>query len=60
MKIAKELLYPAPFYNFLSYISESHVHGPMLDCGSGGPNPKQALFFNWDLILLALNFQKRD
>ena len=27
MKIAKELLYPAPFYNFLSYISDSDIDG---------------------------------
>ncbi len=44
MKIAKELLFPAPFYNFLSYISDSDIDGPILDCGSGGPNPKQQLF----------------
>ena len=44
MKIADELLYPASFYNFLDYISESDVDGPILDCGSGGPYPKQALF----------------
>jgi ubiquinone/menaquinone biosynthesis C-methylase UbiE len=44
MKISKELLYPAPFYNFLSYISESDINGPILDCGSGSSNPKQALF----------------
>ncbi len=44
MNIAKELLYPAPFYNFLSYISDSNVDGPILDCGSGGPFPKQELF----------------
>jgi ubiquinone/menaquinone biosynthesis C-methylase UbiE len=44
MHIQKELLYPAPFYNFLSYISDSEINGPILDCGSGGPYPKQALF----------------
>ncbi|UCC19290.1 MAG: class I SAM-dependent methyltransferase [Promethearchaeota archaeon] len=44
MKIPKELLYPAPFYNFLNYISETDINGPILDCGSGGPSPKQALF----------------
>jgi ubiquinone/menaquinone biosynthesis C-methylase UbiE len=44
MKIRKELLYPAPFYNFINYISESDVDGSILDCGSGGPSPKQALF----------------
>ncbi|MFX1312284.1 MAG: class I SAM-dependent methyltransferase [Promethearchaeota archaeon] len=44
MKIPKELLYPAPFYKFLNYISESDITGIILDCGSGGPNPKQALF----------------
>ncbi len=44
MIIAKDLLYPAPFYNFLSYLSESDVKGQILDCGSGGPSPKQALF----------------
>ena len=44
MKLANKLLYPAPFYNFLKYISEFNVEGPILDCGSGGPNPKQALF----------------
>lgn len=44
MKISSELLYPAPFYNFLNYISEFKIDGPILDCGSGGPNPKQALF----------------
>jgi ubiquinone/menaquinone biosynthesis C-methylase UbiE len=43
MKIVKELIYPAPFYNLLSYISERNINGPILDCGSGGPNPKQAL-----------------
>jgi len=44
MNLAKELLYPAPFYNFLSYLSDSDIEGPILDCGSGGPYPKQALF----------------
>ncbi|MFX1418705.1 MAG: class I SAM-dependent methyltransferase [Promethearchaeota archaeon] len=44
MKVPIELLYPAPFYNFLNYISESDVDGPILDCGSGGPRPKQSLF----------------
>ena len=58
MKIAKELLYPAPFYNFLSYISESHVHGPMLDCGSGGPNPKQALFFQLGFDTIGIEFSE--
>ncbi|MFX1499611.1 MAG: hypothetical protein ACFFDH_01450 [Promethearchaeota archaeon] len=40
MKLAKGLLYPAPFYNFLSYISDSDIDGPILDCGSGDPYPK--------------------
>jgi len=44
MKIAKEVLYPTPLYKFLNYISESEVDGSILDCGSGGPNPKQSLF----------------
>ncbi|MFX0039282.1 MAG: class I SAM-dependent methyltransferase [Candidatus Heimdallarchaeota archaeon] len=44
MKISKELLYPAPLYNFLSYISELDIDGPILDCGSGCSYPKQALF----------------
>ncbi|MFX0004801.1 MAG: class I SAM-dependent methyltransferase [Candidatus Hodarchaeota archaeon] len=44
MKLKKELLYPAPLYNFLSYISESAINGLILDCGAGGSNPKQALF----------------
>lgn len=44
MTIPNELLYPAPFYNFLNYISKSDITGPILDCGSGGPYPKQALF----------------
>ncbi len=44
MIIAKEVLYPAPFYNFLNYISESDINGPILDCGSGGPRPKLSLF----------------
>ena len=44
MQIPKQLLFPAPFYNFLSYISDSEIIGPVLDCGSGGSYPKQALF----------------
>ncbi|MFX0006486.1 MAG: class I SAM-dependent methyltransferase [Promethearchaeota archaeon] len=58
MKIAKELLYPAPFYNFLSYISKSDIHGPMLDCGSGGPNPKQALFVQLGFDSIGIEFSE--
>jgi len=56
MKIPKELLYPAPFYNFLSYISESDVTGPILDCGSGGPYPKQALFVQLGFDIIGIEF----
>jgi hypothetical protein len=44
MKISKQLLYPSPLDNFLSYISESAINGTILNCRSGGPNPMQALF----------------
>ncbi len=52
MSIIKELLYPAPFYNFLSYLSESEVKEQILDCGSGGSYPKQSLFvlLGFDII----------
>ncbi len=56
MKIAKELLYPAPFYNFLSYISDYDVDGPILDCGSGGPYPKQALFVQLGFDAIGIEF----
>ncbi|MFX1600251.1 MAG: class I SAM-dependent methyltransferase [Promethearchaeota archaeon] len=58
MKIAKELLYPAPFYNFLSYISDSEVDGPILDCGSGGPHPKQALFVQLGFDTIGIEFSE--
>ncbi len=62
MKIAKELLYPAPFYNFLSYISDSDIKGPILDCGSGGPYPKQALFtqLGFDVIGIELSEERLE
>ncbi len=62
MKIAKELLYPAPFYNFLSYISENAINGPILDCGSGGPSPKQALFIKlgFDTIGIELSEERLE
>ncbi len=59
MNIANELLYPAPFYNFLSYISESDVKGPILDCGSGGPNPKQALFVRLGFDVMGIEFSEK-
>jgi ubiquinone/menaquinone biosynthesis C-methylase UbiE len=58
MKIAKELLYPAPFYNFLSYISETDVFGPVLDCGSGGPYPKQLLFAKLGFDTIGIEFSE--
>ncbi|NVM35577.1 MAG: class I SAM-dependent methyltransferase [Candidatus Lokiarchaeota archaeon] len=58
MKIAKELLYPAPFYNFLNYLSESDVTGPILDCGSGGPYPKQALFVMLGFDAIGIEFSE--
>ncbi|MFX1390615.1 MAG: class I SAM-dependent methyltransferase [Promethearchaeota archaeon] len=71
MKIQKELLYPAPFYNFLSYISDSEINGPILDCGSGGPYPKQTLFvmlgfdtigieFSDERLNMAKNYAKKN
>jgi len=56
--IGKELLYPAPFYNFLSYISESDVDGAILDCGSGGPYPKQALFVQLGFNTIGIEFSE--
>ena len=58
MKLAKELLYPAPFYNFLSCLSESAIEGPILDCGSGGPNPKQALFVRLGFDIMGIEFSE--
>ncbi len=58
MTIAKELLYPAPFYNFLSYISNSNVKGKILDCGSGGPFPKQALFVQLGFDIIGIEFSE--
>ena len=58
MKIAEELLYPAPFYNFLSYFSESDIESPILDCGSGGPNPKQALFVRLGLDVIGIEISE--
>lgn len=58
MKIPNELLYPAPLYNFLSYISESDVNGQILDCGSGGPNPKQALFVQLGFNIIGIEFSE--
>ena len=58
MKIAKELLYPAPFYNFLSYISDSDINGPILDCGSGGPYPKQALFIQLGFDTIGIEYSE--
>ncbi|MHA2473484.1 MAG: class I SAM-dependent methyltransferase [Promethearchaeota archaeon] len=62
MKIPKELLYPAPLYTFLTYISESEVSGQILDCGSGGPNPKQALFalIGFDIIGIEVSEEMFD
>ncbi|MFX1572674.1 MAG: hypothetical protein ACFFB0_07995 [Promethearchaeota archaeon] len=54
MNIPNEMLYPPPFYNFLNYISESDITGPILDCGSGGPYPKQALFAKLDFEILGI------
>ncbi|MFX1568668.1 MAG: class I SAM-dependent methyltransferase [Promethearchaeota archaeon] len=59
MKIANELLYPAPFYNFLSYLSESDMEGPILDCGSGGPNPKQALFVRLGFDVMGIEISEK-
>jgi ubiquinone/menaquinone biosynthesis C-methylase UbiE len=59
MKIPKELLFPAPFYNFLSYISEFKINGPILDCGSGGPNPKQALLANIGFNTMGIEFSDK-
>jgi len=58
MNIPKELLYPAPFYNFLSYISKSDINGPILDCGSGGPFPKQALFVKLGFDTIGIEFSE--
>jgi SAM-dependent methyltransferase len=58
MKIANELLYPAPFYNFLDYISNSDVDGPILDCGSGGSHPKQALFVKLGFDTIGIELSK--
>ncbi len=58
MIIAKELLYPAPFYNFLSYLSDSAIDGPILDCGSGGPYPKQELFFLLGFDAIGIEFSE--
>ncbi|MBA7636317.1 hypothetical protein ES703_43934 [subsurface metagenome] len=58
MIIAKELLYPAPFYNFLSYLSESDVKGQILDCGSGGPYPKQELFVLLGFDAIGIEFSE--
>ncbi len=58
MSIAKELLYPAPFYNFLSYLSESEVKGQILDCGSGGPFPKQALFVQLGFDIIGIEYSE--
>lgn len=58
MKITKELLYPAPFYNFLSYISDSDINGPILDCGSGGPYPKQALFVQLGFDTIGIEYSE--
>jgi len=59
MKVAKELLYPAPFYNFLSYISDSEIEGPILDCGSGGSFPKQSLFVYLGFDIIGIDFSKK-
>ncbi len=58
MSIAKELLYPAPFYNFLSYLSESEVKGQILDCGSSGPFPKQALFVQLGFDIIGIKYSE--
>lgn len=58
MIIAKELLYPAPFYNSLSYLSESDVKGKILDCGSGGPYPKQELFVLLGFDAIGIEFSE--
>jgi ubiquinone/menaquinone biosynthesis C-methylase UbiE len=62
MKIAIELLYPAPFYNFLSYISKNAIDGPILDCGSGSPSPKQALFvqLGFDIIGIEISEERLE
>ena len=58
MNITKDILYPAPFYNFLSYIAKSDVSGPILDCGSGGPFPKQELFVKLGFDTIGIEFSE--
>ena len=62
MIIPKELLYPAPFYNFLNFISEFDLEGPLLDCGSGGSNPKQSLFvkLGFDIFGIEISEERFD
>ncbi|MFX1378629.1 MAG: class I SAM-dependent methyltransferase [Promethearchaeota archaeon] len=59
MNITKDILYPAPFYNFLSYIAKSDVSGPILDCGSGGPFPKQELFVKLGFDTIGIEFSEK-
>jgi SAM-dependent methyltransferase len=62
IQIPKELLYPAPFYNFLNYISECEITGPILDCGSGGPRPKQSLFvlLGFDIVGIEISEERKE